>query len=97
MNPNDLEQRIAAIEQRNVRVEADKAWEVSWERRVVVAVVTYFVTDAAFRYGDVTQPWLAGILASLGYIVSTFTMPVIRSHWVKHLLEKRKPKNVTIH
>ena len=39
---NSLERRIQAIEERNKRVEADKAWETSLTRRVSIAVITYF-------------------------------------------------------
>ena len=38
-----LEQRIAIIEARNKKVEADKAWETSWVRRISIAVLTYAV------------------------------------------------------
>ena len=41
-----LEDRIALIEQRNSRVEADKAWETSWARKVSIAFVTYIVVAA---------------------------------------------------
>ena len=37
----DLEKEIQKIKERNIRVEADKAWEVSWSRKVVIAGVTY--------------------------------------------------------
>jgi hypothetical protein len=92
-----IEDRLAAIEERNRRVEADKAWEISWERRVLIAVVTFFATLVVFRYADTTKPWLAGLLAVIGFIISTLTMPILKSHWVKHILEKRRSKNVTIH
>ncbi len=35
-----LEQRVQELEARNKRVEADKAWETSWARRVAIAVLT---------------------------------------------------------
>ena len=38
-----MEERIEAIEQRNKRVEEDKAWETSLTRRVCIAVLTYIV------------------------------------------------------
>jgi len=37
------ESQIAAIVERNRRVEADKAWEVSLFRRLTIAVLTYAI------------------------------------------------------
>jgi len=37
-----LEKKVATIEQRNARVEADKAWETSFARRGLLVLFTYF-------------------------------------------------------
>ena len=39
----DLEKRISAVEQRNLRVERDKQWETSAIRRGSIAALTYIV------------------------------------------------------
>ena len=39
----DLEERIKRIEERNKRVEIDKAWETSWTRRICICVLTYII------------------------------------------------------
>jgi hypothetical protein len=39
-----LEQRIRKIEERNQKVEADKAWEMSWARRILLTIFTYLVS-----------------------------------------------------
>ena len=41
-----LEERVAKIEARNAKVEADKAWETSWVRRFSIALLTYGVIDS---------------------------------------------------
>lgn len=38
-----IEERLSAIEERNRRVEADKAWETSWLRILSISVITYVV------------------------------------------------------
>ncbi len=38
-----LERQLELIAQRNARVEADKAWEVSWVRRGSICAMTYVV------------------------------------------------------
>ena len=42
-----LEERVQNIEERNNRVELDKAWEVSWTRRVFIAVAIHGEFGAA--------------------------------------------------
>ena len=39
----ELEKEIELIKMRNKRVEADKAWETSWTRKICIAVLTYLV------------------------------------------------------
>lgn len=34
----DIEQRVSALEARNIKVEANKAWEGSWVRRGFIRV-----------------------------------------------------------
>ena len=36
-----IKQDIRSIKERNARVEADKAWETSMTRKVLIAVLTY--------------------------------------------------------
>ncbi len=43
-----LQQDIEKIKARNQRVEADKAWEISWERKMLVTILTYFVVVIFF-------------------------------------------------
>ena len=38
---NNHDQEIQALIDRNKRVEAGKAWETSWVRRILIAIVTY--------------------------------------------------------
>jgi len=35
----NLEKEVTDIKARNKRVEADKAWETSWSRKIVIAVL----------------------------------------------------------
>ena len=39
----DLEKEIKKIQERNKRVELDKAWETSWTRRICIMILTYIV------------------------------------------------------
>jgi len=49
---NDIEKRLNALEQRNKRVELDKAWETSWIRKGIIVILTY-VTVVLFFFAAV--------------------------------------------
>lgn len=42
----NLEKEIKDIKERNKRVEKDKAWEVSWTRKICIMILTYIVVVA---------------------------------------------------
>lgn len=78
----DLEKRIAEIEARNKRVEADKAWETSWTRKISIAAVTYFAVSAYLHYVIHINPWLNAIVPTMGFLLSTLTVGYIKSYWI---------------
>jgi len=76
--------KIENIEERNKRVENDKAWETSKMRRVFIAIITY--TVAAFfmiRIG-VPDPWLNAMVPTGGFLLSTLSLPYIKQWWIRH-------------
>ncbi|HAZ28816.1 MAG TPA: hypothetical protein DCY48_03535 [Candidatus Magasanikbacteria bacterium] len=83
-----LGDRIADIEARNRRVEADKAWEISFTRRIVIFFLTYSVAALWLWSIHDTYPLLKALVPALGWLFSTMTLPVIRSHWIKKYTQK---------
>ena len=81
----DLEQRIARLEARNKKVEADKAWETSWVRRIAIAVLTYLVVCSYLAIVIHINPWLNALVPVVGYLLSTLTISYLKKWW----LEKR--------
>lgn len=79
----DLEKRIAAIEARNQRVEADKAWETSWTRKISIAVLTYCVVAAYLHFVIHINPWLNAIVPTTGFLLSTLTIGYVKAYWLK--------------
>lgn len=77
----DLEARIEAIEARNSKVEQDKAWEISWTRRVSIAVLTYIVFLAYLLAVNDSDPLLNALVPVVGFILSTFAMSWVKSIW----------------
>lgn len=79
----NIEQRVGKIEERNRLVENDKAWEKSWTRRIVVATLTYLAIGIYFFMIDIERPWLNAIVPAIGFMLSTLTLPIFKSIWLK--------------
>ena len=52
-----LEGEINKIKERNRRVEAEKAWETSWARRISILVLTYIVIAIFFVFANIPKPF----------------------------------------
>jgi len=78
------ESQISAILERNKRVEADKAWEVSWCRRLLIAALTY--TCALLFIWSFTNDllWRNAGVPALGYLLSTLSLPWVKQWWIRH-------------
>ncbi len=78
-----LEERIKKIESRNLRVEKDKAWEISLARKMLLIVFTYLMIALYMRFVLNIDPWLNAIIPTLGFYLSTLTLPFFRKIWEK--------------
>ncbi len=76
-----LERRIAAIENRNRRVELNKAWEMSAVRRIIIFISTYVVLGLYLWVIAVPRPWLNAIVPAVGFALSTFALGPARRWW----------------
>lgn len=80
----DLEKRVVAIEKRNKKVEADKAWETSWTRRICIMILTYIVVIAysyVIRKSD--NIFLSSLVPVIGFTLSTMSLNLVRKIWEK--------------
>ncbi|KKT74804.1 MAG: hypothetical protein UX31_C0003G0033 [Candidatus Nomurabacteria bacterium GW2011_GWA1_46_11] len=80
-----LAQRVRVIEERNKRVERDKAWETSFTRRGLLVLFSYLAVGLYLQAINVDRPWLNAIVPSLGFLLSTLTLPFFKSLWQKYL------------
>ena len=87
-NYADLEKRVSKLEARNKRVEADKAWETSLTRKVLIAIFTYLAIVLYFQFVIKIDPWINAIVPTLGFFLSTLTMPFFKELWRKKLYKK---------
>lgn len=83
-----LKDRIKAIEERDKRVEKDKAWEVSWTRRLVLIICIYLVVGLYLQVINIPDPWPNAIVPSVGFLLTTLTLPLFKSLWLKYIYKK---------
>lgn len=77
----EIEQEVVSIRERNQRVERDKAWEGSLTRRACVVFITYGAAYALLLLIDASRPALGAFVPCLGYILSTLSLPFVRTYW----------------
>ncbi|MFA6214898.1 MAG: hypothetical protein WC717_06525 [Candidatus Micrarchaeia archaeon] len=77
-----LERRVSEIEQRNARVEKDKAWETSLARRGALAIFTYAAVGAYLAAIGVRDAWLNAIVPAVAFMLSTLTLPYLKEMWL---------------
>lgn len=83
----DLEQlkkEINLIKERNKKVETDKAWETSKTRIFSILVMTYIITAIVFYFIGVKNFLLSALIPSLGFYLSTQSLPFIKNWWVNN-------------
>lgn len=79
----DVESEIRRIQERNARVESDKAWETSFTRRGTIAFGTYLTSFLLFLMIDAPDPHLAALIPALAFLLSTLTLPVFKNLWLR--------------
>ena len=84
----DLEIEIQRIKDRNIKVEADKAWETSWMRIFSLVVITYIVAVIVLYSIGVADFLRGALVPTVGFFLSVQSLPAIKKQWVKKFLRK---------
>lgn len=79
----EIPNEIKNIRARNARVEADKAWETSWTRRLIIAVITYVLAASLLVWIRADRPFLAALVPTLGFLLSTLTLSFAKTWWLE--------------
>lgn len=82
MKETEILKRLDKLEARNKRVEADKAWETSWLRRLIIMALTYLTVVCYLAIVVHINPWVNTVVPVAGYGVSTLTVSFIKKRWV---------------
>jgi len=79
----DVRRELDEIKSRNARVEREKAWEVSWTRRLVIAAaICLTVWVWLFNIG-VDHAELHALVPGAAYVLSTLSLPIIKDWWLR--------------
>jgi len=84
----ELTERVKQIEERNKKVETDKAWETSLARRFLLIIFTYLAVGLYLRAINIDRPWLNAIVPSAGFLLSTLTLPFFKQLWINYRYKK---------
>jgi len=84
-----LKNEIREIKERNARVEADKAWETSLFRKILVAVLTYIVIVLFFIAAELPKPFINPIVPTLGFLLSTMSISYFKTLWHKRGMKNK--------
>lgn len=79
----DLKKDIKEIKARNQKVELDKKWESSYTRRGLIIAFTYIALGLYMNAIHISDPWLNAIVPTVGFYLSTLTLPFFRKLWEK--------------
>ncbi len=71
-------------------MEADKAWETSIFRIVSITFITYIIATAVMWGIHVEKPWLGALIPTIGYYLSTQSLPRLKENWINNHLNKTK-------
>ena len=78
----NLEEEIKKIQERNKRVELDKAWETSWTRKICIMILTYIVviiySYVIRKYDNI---FLSSLVPVIGFTLSTLSLKLVRKIW----------------
>ena len=80
----NIEQEIKKIKDRNLRVELDKKWEISWTRKISICILTYAIviiySNIILRYSNIL---LSSLIPVIGFFLSTISLKYVRIIWEK--------------
>lgn len=83
-----IQEEIDRINERNRRVEGDKAWETSWFRILIVAIFIYIVAGIFMVLVKIGNPLVNAFVPALGYVLSEQSLPFVKRWWTRKVHKK---------
>lgn len=88
-NIKNLQKEVSAIKERNLRVEADKAWETSPTRILLITLIIYAIAVFVLYSIGVKEFLLSALVPAVGYYFSTQSLPFIKKWWISKFMQKK--------
>lgn len=79
---SEIQKEINDIKTRNKRVEADKAWETSWTRRILITAITYLLIVIFMYMAKLEKPFISAIIPAIAYLLSMSSIPLFKKLWI---------------
>ena len=83
MNDKEILNRLEKIELRNKKVETEKAWEVSTERKISITVITYFIIVIIMFLLKFENIFINAIIPTTWYLLSTLWINPMKKVFLK--------------
>ena len=74
-----VENELAAIRNRNHRVESNKAWETSRVRLFSITAITYVTMGLVFLVLGSNRPLIDALIPTMGFFLSTLSLSFLRA------------------
>jgi len=84
-----LEKEIEQIKERNSKVELDKAWELSFFRKIIISALIYIVVVIFFCFIDLKNSFINAIVPALGFFLSNLSISIFKKFWIKYFYKKK--------
>lgn len=81
---------IESLKERNAKVEADKAWETSWTRKLIITALTYIVVMIYLTNLGMDRVYLHALVPAMGYFLSTLSLPYFKKFWIEKIYDGKK-------
>lgn len=80
---NELEKEIEKIKKRNKKVEAEKAWETSFERKISIIVFTYIIIAIIMLLLKIEKPFVNALIPTFWYLLSILSISFLKKKYIK--------------
>lgn len=80
-----LEKEIEKLKERNKKVEIEKAWETSFQRKISIVVVTYIFMIIVMYFLEIENIFISAIIPTLWYFLSTTSILVVKNIYINNL------------
>lgn len=86
----ELSGKISTMNHRNRIRDFSKEFEGSLFRIIVIMILTYAVLSTYMLLADLDRPWISAIVPTVGFQLSTVSLPSIKNCYVEHRLKTLK-------